>query len=179
MGAVFGKKITLTIFGESHGTAIGCVLANLPSGVELDLEKIQNELQRRAPGNSPLATSRKEADEFEIVSGLFQGKTTGSPLCMLIKNSSQRSGDYELLKDLVRPGHADYVAKIKYKQALNSTAYKQLPAYLANSALIASTIRGSLAVMSGAKRATTSPFLLIKNFSKFHSTSGGSFGVKP
>lgn len=117
MGAVFGKKITLTIFGESHGTAIGCVLANLPSGVELDLEKIQNELQRRAPGNSPLATSRKEADEFEIVSGLFQGKTTGSPLCILIKNSSQRSGDYELLKDLVRPGHADYVAKIKYKQA--------------------------------------------------------------
>lgn len=117
MGAVFGKKITLTIFGESHGAEIGCVLANLPSGIELDLEKIQNELQRRAPGNSPLATSRQEADKFEIVSGLFQGKTTGSPLCMHIKNSSQRSGDYEALKDVVRPGHADYVAKIKYKQA--------------------------------------------------------------
>ena len=117
MGAVFGKKITLTIFGESHGQAIGCVLGNLPSGIILDLDKIKAELQRRAPGNSPLATSRKETDDFEIVSGIFEGKTTGSPLCMLIKNSTQRSGDYELLKNVLRPGHADYVAKIKYKQA--------------------------------------------------------------
>lgn len=115
MGAVFGKKLTLTIFGESHGTAIGCVLDNLPVGIKLDHQLISEQMRRRAPGNSPLATSRKETDEFEIVSGLFNGHTTGAPLCMFIKNSTQRSGDYNILQDVMRPGHADYSGRIKYK----------------------------------------------------------------
>lgn len=115
MGAVFGKKITLTIFGESHGVGIGCVLGNLPAGIKLDYELIAAQMKRRAPGNSPLATARKEADEFEILSGVFNGHTTGAPLCMLIKNSTQRSNDYNILQDVMRPGHADYTGRIKYK----------------------------------------------------------------
>lgn len=115
MGAVFGKKITLTIFGESHGHSIGCVLGNLPAGIKLDTDMIAAQMQRRAPGNSPLATSRKEADAFEIVSGLFNGHTTGAPLCMFIQNSTQRSNDYNILQDVMRPGHADYTGRVKYK----------------------------------------------------------------
>lgn len=116
MGAVWGRKITVTIFGESHGAKIGCTLGNLPPGIALDLAEVRREMQRRAPGQSEFATSRKEADEFEIVSGLFGGKTTGSPLTMLITNTNQRSGDYNILQDVLRPGHADYTGKIKYKQ---------------------------------------------------------------
>lgn len=115
MGMVFGKKVTLSIFGESHGTAIGCVLGNLPAGIKLDMEYIAEQMARRAPGNSPMATSRKEADQPEIVSGLFNGYTTGAPLCMIIHNSTQRSSDYNILQDVMRPGHADYTGHIKYK----------------------------------------------------------------
>lgn len=115
MGAVFGKKITLTIFGESHGVGIGCVLGNLPPGIKLDYELIAEQMRRRAPGNSLLSTSRKESDEFEIVSGMFNEHTTGAPLCMFIKNSTQRSNDYNILQDVMRPGHADYTGRIKYK----------------------------------------------------------------
>lgn len=115
MGAVFGRKITLTIFGESHGSGIGCVLGNLPAGIKLDYELIAQQMRRRAPGNSPLATARKESDEFEILSGIFNEHTTGAPLCMLIRNSTQRSNDYNILQDVMRPGHADYTGRIKYK----------------------------------------------------------------
>ena len=116
MGAVWGRKITVTIFGESHGAKIGCTIGNLPPGITLDIAKVRREMQRRAPGQSEFATSRQEADEFEIVSGLFDGKITGSPLTMLITNTNQRSGDYNILQDVLRPGHADYTGKIKYKE---------------------------------------------------------------
>lgn len=114
MGAVFGRNIKISIFGESHGAGIGCVLSGLPAGIELDLAAINLQLQRRAPGNNPLATARREADMPEIISGVFNGRTTGAPLCMLIKNSQQHSKDYSLLKDIMRPGHADYSAYVKY-----------------------------------------------------------------
>ena len=106
--------MTYTIFGESHGPAIGVVLEGVPSGVEMDLDFIRAELQRRAPGKSALTTARKEADEPEILSGLFDGKTTGTPLCAIIRNTDTRSKDYAKLKHLPRPSHADYAGAVRY-----------------------------------------------------------------
>ncbi len=103
-----------TIFGESHGPAIGVVLEGVPAGLELDLDAIAGELARRAPGNSPLSTARKEADQPEILSGVFEGKTTGAPLCAMIRNTDTRSADYAKTRDLARPGHADYAAHMRY-----------------------------------------------------------------
>lgn len=103
-----------TIFGESHGPAIGVVLEDVPAGVELDLDLIAAEMARRAPGKSPLSTPRKEADQPEILSGLFGGRTTGTPLCAIIRNSDQHSKDYAATKDLARPGHADYTGHVRY-----------------------------------------------------------------
>lgn len=97
-----------TIFGESHGPAIGVVLEGVPAGLELDLEKVQAELDRRAPGKNPLSTARKETDKVNIISGLFEGKTTGTPLCMVIQNSDQHSTDYESIRYTPRPSHGDY-----------------------------------------------------------------------
>ena len=106
--------MTYTIFGESHGPAIGVVLEGVPSGVEMDLDFIRAELQRRAPGKSALTTARKEADEPEILSGGFDGKTTGTPLCAIIRNTDTRSKDYAKLKHLPRPSHADYAGAVRY-----------------------------------------------------------------
>lgn len=103
------------IFGESHGPAIGVVLEGLPSGVELDLEEIGREMARRAPGKSPLSTPRREADIPEILSGFFEGRTTGTPLCAIIRNTDQHSGDYDALRRLPRPGHADYTGFMRYQ----------------------------------------------------------------
>ena len=114
MSSMWGKQIKLSLFGESHGTAIGATLDGLPAGLELDLEDIAFELARRAPGKSHLSTTRSEADLPEILSGFFQGKTTGTPLCAIIRNTDQHSQDYGKLKDLMRPGHADYTGHIRY-----------------------------------------------------------------
>lgn len=103
-----------SIFGESHGPAIGVVLEGVPAGLELDLEAIRFDLSRRAPGKNALSTARKEADEPHILSGVFEGRTTGAPLCALIENTDTRSKDYALTKDLARPGHADYAAHVRY-----------------------------------------------------------------
>ena len=109
-----GEKIKLTIFGESHGLGIGCVIDGLPPGFAIDLDAVKKEMQRRAPGKSPLATARDEKDAFIIESGFFEGRTTGTPLCVLIPNSDQHSGDYSKLKNVMRPGRADYSGKVKY-----------------------------------------------------------------
>ena len=103
-----------TIFGESHGPAIGVVLTGVPAGLKLDLDAVRAELARRVPGKNALSTARKEADEPEILSGLFEGKTTGAPLCAMIRNTDTRSADYTAVKDVARPGHADYAAHMRY-----------------------------------------------------------------
>lgn len=114
MKSTFGKNFTVSIFGESHGPAIGVVIDGLQAGLPLDLAYIRSQLdKRRAVG--ALSTARQEADEFEIVSGFFNGHTTGTPLCLLIANQSTRSRDYEETKNLLRPGHADYTAFAKYQ----------------------------------------------------------------
>lgn len=104
-----------SIFGESHGPAVGVVLEGVPPGLALDLEAVRFDLSRRAPGKSPLSTARKEADEPQILSGVFEGRTTGAPLCAVIENTDTRSGDYARTKDLARPGHADYPAHVRYQ----------------------------------------------------------------
>ncbi|MBU5436266.1 chorismate synthase [Pseudoflavonifractor sp. MSJ-37] len=103
-----------TIFGESHGPAIGVTLEGVPTGIELDWAFIRSELARRAPGKDPTSTPRKEADEPEVLSGLFEGRTTGTPLCAVIRNTDTRSKDYSQLKDMPRPGHADYTGQVRY-----------------------------------------------------------------
>ena len=103
-----------TIFGESHGPAIGVTLEGVPAGLELDMDFIRSELARRAPGQNAMTTARKEADEPQILSGVFEGKTTGTPLCAIIFNTDTRSKDYAKLKDLPRPGHADYAGFVRY-----------------------------------------------------------------
>ncbi|MCD8073408.1 MAG: chorismate synthase, partial [Alistipes sp.] len=104
-----------TLFGESHGPAIGVTLTGLPSGLELDMEFIRREMQRRAPGASALSTPRREPDAVRIVSGVFHNKTTGTPLCALIENQDTRSADYERSQNLPRPGHADYTGHVRYQ----------------------------------------------------------------
>lgn len=114
MSSTFGKNIKVSIFGESHGEAIGCVIDGLPHGVELDMEQIKKEMKRRAPGQDKSATPRKEADEPKILSGVLNGKTTGAPLAMMIENTNTRSGDYSNVMTVPRPSHSDYPAYIKY-----------------------------------------------------------------
>ena len=104
-----------SIFGESHGPAVGVVLEGVPPGLELDLDAVRFDLSRRAPGKSPLSTARKEADEPQILSGVFEGRTTGAPLCAVIENTDTRSADYAKTRDLARPGHADYPAHVRYQ----------------------------------------------------------------
>ncbi|CAM2899999.1 chorismate synthase [Hathewaya histolytica] len=114
MSGVIGNKLKLSIFGESHGEGIGIVIDGLPAGVELNLEFIKFQMKRRAPGRSKLTTPRHEADMFNILSGVFEGKTTGTPLCAVIFNKDTKSKDYSQLKSKMRPSHSDYPAKEKY-----------------------------------------------------------------
>ncbi len=114
MSGMWGKHISISIFGESHGTGIGIVLSGLPGGIKIDLEYIKREMKRRAPGQNKISTPRKEGDEFEILSGYFNERTTGSPLCAVIYNTNKISKDYDALKYLMRPGHGDYTGYIKY-----------------------------------------------------------------
>ena len=110
-----GTNIELSIFGESHGQAIGIVMGNLPAGIPLDMADIKHQMKRRAPGQNIMSTPRKEKDEVHIMSGLMNNVTTGAPLCAMIYNSDQHSKDYSLLQECMRPGHSDYPAYIKYK----------------------------------------------------------------
>jgi len=113
-GNSFGKIFTLTTFGESHGPANGCIIDGCPPGLAISAEEIQKELDRRKPGTSRYTSQRREEDIVEILSGIFEGKTTGTSIGLLIKNTHQRQSDYELLKNSFRPGHADFTYQKKY-----------------------------------------------------------------
>jgi chorismate synthase len=113
-GNTFGTLFTLTTFGESHGKAIGCIVDGCPAGLVIDENFIQHELDRRKPGQSAIVTQRKESDTFQILSGIFEGKTTGAPIGLLIPNEDQRSKDYDHLAQAYRPSHADYTWQAKY-----------------------------------------------------------------
>jgi len=114
MGNTFGKLFTLTTFGESHGEAIGGVIDGMPAGIEIDLNFIQAELDRRRPGQSRITTSRSEADRVELLSGVFEGRSTGCPIGFIVRNANQHSQDYENMRCLFRPSHADYTYFKKY-----------------------------------------------------------------
>jgi len=115
MSGSWGNNIKYSIYGESHGSGIGILIDGLPAGLELDLDEIHVEMDRRRPGKNATSTSRNEGDNFDILSGYFNNKTTGSPLCILIKNSNTISGDYAEVKNVMRPGHADFTGFVKYK----------------------------------------------------------------
>lgn len=112
--SIYGDKIKLTVFGESHGDAIGCVLENIPAGISIDMDKVLTQMSRRAPGKDKTATPRLEKDIPNVKSGILDGVTTGAPIACIIENTNTRSGDYSNLLDKPRPGHADYTAYIKY-----------------------------------------------------------------
>lgn len=113
-GNTYGKLFTVTTFGESHGEALGCIVDGCPPGMELTEEDIQLDLDRRKPGQSRYTTQRREEDQVKILSGVFEGKTTGTPIGMIIQNTDQRSKDYSKIKDVFRPAHADYTYMQKY-----------------------------------------------------------------
>ena len=113
-GSIYGKTFTISTFGESHGKAVGVVVDGVTPGVDLCEEDIQKDLDRRKPGQSSVTTPRKESDTVQIMSGIFEGKTTGTPLMMIVYNQDQRSKDYGNIKDLFRPGHADFTYNEKY-----------------------------------------------------------------
>ncbi|MFA5960852.1 MAG: chorismate synthase [Tatlockia sp.] len=113
-GNTFGKLFTVTTFGESHGVALGCIVDGCPPGLALSEQAIQPFLDKRKPGQSKYTTQRREDDAVEILSGVFEGVTTGAPIALLIRNSDQRSSDYEAIKDVFRPGHADFTYHHKY-----------------------------------------------------------------
>ncbi|DAB29932.1 MAG TPA: chorismate synthase [Sulfurimonas sp. UBA12504] len=110
----FGQKLRFSTFGESHGTALGCILDGVPAGLVIDEAFIQSELDRRKPGKSEFETARKEDDKVEILSGVFEGQSTGTPIAMIIYNTNQKSKDYTNIKDVFRPGHADFTYFHKY-----------------------------------------------------------------
>jgi chorismate synthase len=110
----FGTFFRLTSFGESHGTALGGIIDGCPPGVEINMDFIREEMKRRRPGQSQITTQRHETDEVEFLSGLFEGKTTGAPIGFIVRNENQRSDDYDNLKDVFRPSHADYTYQMKY-----------------------------------------------------------------
>ena len=114
MRNTFGNIFTLTTYGESHGPAIGGVVDGMPAGLDIDTQFIQQELDRRRPGQSRLTTSRTEGDRVELLSGVFEGRSTGTPIGFVVRNNNQRSGDYEQVKNLFRPSHADYTYQAKY-----------------------------------------------------------------
>jgi len=114
MSSVYGENLKLSIFGRSHGPAIGMTLDGIPAGLPVDTETLRIFLDRRAPGNTPWSTARKEADMPEFLDGLLDGHTCGSPIAAIIRNSNVRSSDYDAIKDRPRPGHADYTAHIKH-----------------------------------------------------------------
>lgn len=115
MSSIFGEKLKISVFGESHGPAVGVVVDGLPSGIELDFEMIAKEMGRRRPSIGNYSTKRQETDQVEIQSGLYHGRTTGTPLCAMIRNLDAHSVDYGNIERLVRPGHADYSGHVRYK----------------------------------------------------------------
>ena len=116
-GSTYGTLFRITTWGESHGPAIGVVIDGCPSGLSLSEEDIQKQLDRRKPGQSKFTTKRNESDTAQILSGVFEGKTTGTPISVIVYNQDQRSRDYGKIKDCYRPGHADYTFDAKYKNA--------------------------------------------------------------
>ena len=114
MRNTYGNIFTLTSFGASHGEAVGGVVDGLPAGIDIDLDFIQSELDRRRPGQSAITTSRKEADKVELLSGVFEGKSTGCPIGFVVRNTNQHSQDYENMRNVFRPSHADYTYTTKY-----------------------------------------------------------------
>ena len=113
-GSTFGSVFRVTTWGESHGAALGAVVDGVPAGLMLSEDDVQRFLDRRRPGQNAFTTARKEADRVRILSGVFEGMTTGTPISMLVENTDQRSRDYSQIKDVYRPGHADHTFDLKY-----------------------------------------------------------------
>lgn len=166
-GNSFGQIFQITTFGESHGKAIGVVIDGCPAGLEIDTNFIQAELDRRKPGQSAITTQRKESDTFEILSGVFEGKTIGSPIAVIIKNEDQKSEDYTHLKEAFRPSHADFTYEMKYglrdhrgggRSSARETAARVIAGAIAKSLIKQNGIQVSAYVSSVGQIAVNKPY---------------------
>ncbi len=169
MSSTYGDNLKLTIFGQSHGAAIGMTLDGIPAGLRVDEEKLDAFLARRAPGQNAWSTPRKEADKPEILSGIVDGHTCGAPIAAIIRNTNTRSGDYDNLKDCPRPGHADYTAQVKYGGAQDAAGGGHFSGRLTAALCIAGgmckqwleekgiRIRAHIAAIDGVKDAALDP----------------------
>lgn len=175
MSSIWGNNFKISIFGESHGKCIGVVIDGLTSGIKLDLDFINSELQKRAPGHSKYTTARNEDDNFEILSGFYNGFTTGAPLCAIIKNKNQHSSDYSFNKT-PRPSHADYTSFVKYKGFADFRGGGQFSGRLTAVLVFAGAVAKQILSMKGIKLSshilsikdiTDTPFKDI-DLSKFH-----------
>ena len=126
-GSIFGKNFRVATWGESHGASLGCVIDGVPAGLSLSVEDIAPYMARRRPGQGGYTTARSEADEVEILSGVMDGVTLGTPIAMMVRNSDQHSGDYDALRDVYRPGHADFCFDAKYGRRLREWQPEQWP----------------------------------------------------
>lgn len=153
MSSSLGSQFKVTLFGESHGPAVGSVIDGLPAGVKLDLEWIEKRLAQRKPGQSELTTGRNEPDRFEIISGVYDGHTTGAPLCVQFLNTDKKSEDYAPFKHVFRPGHADYTAYIKYLGANDPRGGGHFSARLTAPLVFAGAIAEQLLSVHGIKLA--------------------------
>lgn len=170
MSNTFGKIFCLTSFGESHGRGVGGIIDGCPAGIELDIPFIQNELNRRKPGQSNLTTSRDEADAVEFFSGVFDGKTTGTPIAFSIWNAKQRSGDYDSMKELYRPSHADFTYQLKYgirdKRGGGRSSARETIARVVTGAIAKLALK-QLGIKVTAYTSQVGPFQLDKNYSAY------------
>jgi chorismate synthase len=174
-GNSFGQLFRITTFGESHGEAIGVIIDGCPPGLELDQEFIQSELDRRKPGQSKITTQRKEADIFEILSGTFENKTTGTPIAVIIRNTDQKSKDYSHLADKYRPSHADFTYQEKYghrdyRGGGRSSARETAARVVAGS--IAKILLSKFAITINAYVSQVGDIKLEKNYSELNLISG-------
>jgi len=149
MSNSIGKQLVISLFGESHGAVVGCVIDGLPPNIKLNVALIEHRLMQRRPGQSTLTTGRQEHDRFEIVSGVYDGKTTGAPLCVQFQNSDKKSEDYEHFNKIFRPGHADYTGYVKSKGAYDPRGGGHFSARLTAPVVFAGAVAEQILALKG------------------------------
>jgi chorismate synthase len=186
MSSSYGKVFKISTFGESHGVGVGVILEGCPAGLRIDESFIQSELERRKPGQSKITTQRKEEDTVEILSGVFDGIATGSPIAMVVRNADQRSKDYSHIADKYRPSHADYTYQVKYglrdyRGGGRSSARETLARVAAGAIAKTFLAEKGISVLAGVTQVghlkLETPIEKI-DFSKFVGTFGGDIYIK-
>ena len=186
-GNSFGKLFSITSFGESHGEAIGAIVDGVPAGLKFSFEDLSRELKRRAPGHQKGTTSRKESDTPEVLSGIFEGKTLGTPICVIVRNNGQQSADYKKLKVEHRPGHADRTTELKYgirdhrgggRSSGRETIARVIGGYFASLVLPQLKVIASISQMGKLSKSDLADQVICENYLETLKNDGDSVGGK-